>query len=150
MAEQGAHDPRVRDDGDVGKVRVERSGKRLGAGKERGDGLATGRDEAENVLGPGVELPALDRIPALPFPGAEVDFAETGVDPDMLRQRFGEAAGATERAAEYRNTRRKYPPEFSGDRIDLDAIDVELTITNPRRDCRARMPDQENLHKRPQ
>ena len=115
MAEQGAHDPRVRDDGDMGKVRVERSGKRLGAGIERGDRLAAGRNEAENVIGPGVELPALDRVPALAFPGAEVDLAETGVDPGIFRQRFGEAAGATERAADYRDAGGKSPVERVSD-----------------------------------
>lgn len=79
-----------------------------------------------------------------------MDFAKTGVDLNFLRERFGEAAGATERAAEYRNTRGKRPPECFGDRIDLDAINIELPVTNTRRDRRARMPDQENLHKRPQ
>ena len=150
MSEQGTHDPGVRDDGDVRKVRFERGGERLRAGIERGDRFAAGRREAENVVGPGVELFAVDRVPALAFPGAEVDFAETGVDPGIFRQRFGEAAGATERAAEYRNAGRECLPQFVCDRVDLGAIDVELSVTNTRFDHRARVPDQENLHSRPQ
>ena len=150
MTEQGTHDPGMRDDGDVRKGRVERGGERLCAGIERGDRFAARRGETENIVGPGVELFAVDCVPALAFPGAKVDFTETSVDPDAFRQRLGEAAGALQRAAEHRNTGGECLPEFARDRIDIDAIDVELSVTDTRFDQRARMPDQENLHKRPQ
>ena len=150
MTEQGTHDPGMRDDGDVRKGRVERGGERLCAGIERGDRFAARRGETENIVGPGVELFAVDRVPALAFPGAKVDFAETGVDPDALRQCLSEAAGALQRAAEHRNAGGERLPQFACDRIDLDAIDVELSVADTRFDQRTRMPDQENLHSRPQ
>ncbi len=150
MPEQGAHHPGVRDDGDLRKVRVKRGGERLGAGIERGDRFAARRSETENVVGPGVKLVAVDRVPALAFPGAEVYFTETGVDPDALRQRLGETAGTLQRAAQHRNAGGERLPQFACHLIDLDAIDIELSVADTRFDQRTQMPDQENLHSKPQ
>ena len=70
VTEQGAQDAGVGDDDGVG--RDEAAGEIDGPGLERGNGFAAGRDEMQDVGGPGVECMAVDLIPASPLPVAKI------------------------------------------------------------------------------
>ena len=132
MTVQRFHDARVGDDGDA------RQGQRFGetddARAQLGDGLPAGWREMEHVGRPGVERNAADIRPRPAFPLAEADFAEARIDArhDAARlvrcicQRFGQNAGAFERAAKNRRIERNARTQATGDGPRIFAVDIEL------------------------
>ena len=83
MTYQCAHDSGVGDYCDFGVL--ERSGEVQCPPLQRGNRFATRRGETEDVAGPGVELGALDIIPAPALPFSEIDFAQAVVDERIRR-----------------------------------------------------------------
>ncbi len=87
-------------DDDAGGAGAQVGADGLDAADQVGAGLAAGRGEQDGVGGPGVDLAALDIVPAPAFPGAEIEFLQAGVDACVRGQGVGEGAAAAGRAGQ--------------------------------------------------
>ena len=131
----------------------EAAGEIDGPGLERGNGFAAGRDEMQDVGGPGVERMAVDLVPASPLPVAKINFAQARVSVDRraepLAQGFGQCVGAAQRAADDRETGWQARGQLSGKRLRIVGFDVQPTVADAALDQRARVTDQEKRHSSP-
>ena len=120
-----------------------------GAGLQHGDGFAAGGNEIDDIGGPGVDRRSFNIIPAAPFPGAKVNFAQALVAEGSGVERLRQPACPAQGAADDRGGGWQLGAQAISIRLRGDAVDVEVAVADTRLDQRRGVTDQENLHSRP-